>query len=419
MADLTEQQLLSQDPEILGLQRQRQLANLLTGQAFNQPQGQMISGYYVKPSGLQQALPMINAAIGGLTNANLDTKQQELAAALRQKQVTQLEQYGQLEQKDKAAALRFALSSDNPILRDIAKEELKGIKLEEGAIYQKPSLSGAMTELKGNPKYRAPLHYDLGSYISVRDPNDPTKEVQRLPKNLGPGEAARLAYEGIPVGGNGQLQGQPQGQPMVGGQGGGQSGGQFAPKTTPQYEYNPILSPKQNQEAAGKFYTTQQTNMTNAKDSFDLMKSASDILKSNAPSSGRGENIITGAREFFGGGGKTSEADASLNMLSGALTMKQPRFEGPQGVLDVTLYQKLAGDLGNANIPVPSRLATMKQMVDLQKKYYPNADWDSIKTEIDSASKVSLGAAPQYATNPQTGERRMSTDGGKNWKPAR
>ena len=33
MADITDQQFLSQDPEILGLQRQRQLANLLTGQA--------------------------------------------------------------------------------------------------------------------------------------------------------------------------------------------------------------------------------------------------------------------------------------------------------------------------------------------------------------------------------------------------
>ena len=89
MADptnLSDQQFLSQDPEVLGLQRQRALANLLTGQAFNAPQGQMISGHYVKPSALQQALPMINAAIGGMTNANLDTKQQEMANALRGKQ---------------------------------------------------------------------------------------------------------------------------------------------------------------------------------------------------------------------------------------------------------------------------------------------------------------------------------------------
>jgi len=151
MADITDQQFLSQDPEVLGLQRQRALANLLTGQAFNAPQGQVISGHYVKPSALQQALPMINAAIGGMTNANLDTKQQELAAALRQKQSAQFEQYGQLEQKDKAAALRFALGSDNPTLRDIGKEELKGVKLEKGAIFNRPSLGGAPVTMQGNP----------------------------------------------------------------------------------------------------------------------------------------------------------------------------------------------------------------------------------------------------------------------------
>jgi len=95
MADTTQTdlQFLSTDPEVLGLQRQRQLASLLTGQAFNQPQGQVISGHYVKPSALQQALPMINAGIGALTNANLDTKQQELAAALRGKQQQAIQQY--------------------------------------------------------------------------------------------------------------------------------------------------------------------------------------------------------------------------------------------------------------------------------------------------------------------------------------
>ena len=149
--NLTDTQFLNQDPEVLGLQRQRQLANLLTGQAFNQPQGQMISGHYVKPSALQQALPMINAAIGGISNANLDEKQVALAAALRQKQSAQFEQYGQLEQKDKAAALRFALGSDNPTLRDIAKEELKGVKLEKGAIFNRPSLGGAPVTMQGNP----------------------------------------------------------------------------------------------------------------------------------------------------------------------------------------------------------------------------------------------------------------------------
>lgn len=187
MADITtDNQFLATDPEVLGLQRQRQLANLLTGQAFNQPQGQMISGHYVKPSNLQQALPMINAAIGALSNANLDTKQVELANALRQKQAAEIQTFGEMQQKDPDAALRYALSSNNPLLRDIAKEELKGIKLGEGEIFTRRNLGGGTTQMMGNPKYHAPLQIDTGTTIEIRDPKDPTKVIATLPKSQMP-----------------------------------------------------------------------------------------------------------------------------------------------------------------------------------------------------------------------------------------
>jgi hypothetical protein len=103
-------------------------------------------------------------------NESLDKKQLALAEALRGKQMQQIEQFGELEKADKGAALRFALSTDNPILRDIAKEELKGIKLEEGATYQRQSLSGGTTELKGNPKYHAPISIDTGNSTILLDP---------------------------------------------------------------------------------------------------------------------------------------------------------------------------------------------------------------------------------------------------------
>lgn len=219
MADL-ESQLLTTDPEVIGLQRQRQLANLLTGQAFNQPQGQMISGRYVAPSALQQALPMINAAIGGLTSANLDTKEQQLAAALRQKQANEVEQFGQLQQKDPDAALRYALSSNNPILRDIAKEELKGVKLEEGAIYQRRNLGGGTTELKGNPKYHAPISIDTGNSTILLDPVTKQK-IAEYPKAHQPVAGQVLETENGPVLVNTRTgQAQPimaGGQPLAGG----------------------------------------------------------------------------------------------------------------------------------------------------------------------------------------------------------
>ena len=124
MADLTEQQLLSTDPEVLGLQRQRRLADLLTGQAFNQPQSQMISGRYVAPSGLQQALPMINAAIGGLSNANLDTKQQAMADILRGRSTDEMNEYARLMKIDPNAANEFARSAKTPEIRALGVKSL-------------------------------------------------------------------------------------------------------------------------------------------------------------------------------------------------------------------------------------------------------------------------------------------------------
>jgi hypothetical protein len=184
MADLTEQQLMMQDPEVLGLQRQRQLANLLTGQAFNAPQGQMISGRYVKPSGLQQALPMINAAIGGLTNANLDTKQTELAAALRGRNAAEIQEYARLQQTDPAKAIQYGLNSQNPTLKAIVAEDLKTQKYGEGEIGQRRNILTGQIETvgQGGAKYRAPLQIDTGKSIEIRDPNDPTKVLQVLPK---------------------------------------------------------------------------------------------------------------------------------------------------------------------------------------------------------------------------------------------
>jgi hypothetical protein len=184
MADLTEQQLLSTDPEVLGLQRQRQLANLLTGQAFNQPQGQMISGHYVKPSALQSALPMINAAIGGLTNANLDTKQTELAAALRGQKAEAYTKFQELMSNPATRGEAMKYAAGNQYLQPLAQELMKGMKLAEGEKFVMPNLGGgAPVELAtGGAKYRAPLQIDTGKNIEIRDPNDPTKVLQVLPK---------------------------------------------------------------------------------------------------------------------------------------------------------------------------------------------------------------------------------------------
>ena len=90
---LTEQAGLIQSPEIVGLERQRKLADLLTSQSFESPQGQMISGRYVKPATTQQMQPLLSALLATNMNQNLDEKQTQLAAALRGEQSKAVEDY--------------------------------------------------------------------------------------------------------------------------------------------------------------------------------------------------------------------------------------------------------------------------------------------------------------------------------------
>jgi len=404
MADigtLNPEQMLEQQ-KIL---RQQKMAEMLMQQGMQQPQGQMVSGRYVAPSIFQNLAGLANTYVGQRGIKEAEDAQINLAKQLRADEISAMADFNQ---RKEAGKVDYANLYANP-KASAAQRQFAFTKMNEGPIKvgvedtlidpitMKPVFTGA-----GKP--RAPLQIDTGTAIELRDPNNPTVVLQRIPKSMSPADAARLADEGITgYGGGGgqpmvrtgvpmgQPQGQPQGQPA------------FASSTIPAYQPDPMLSPKQNRELALEFSKKQQGNVVNAKDSFELMKEAGKILASNAPSSGFLSNVVTTTGEAFnlpfGARKQESEADAQLKMLSGALTMKQPRFEGPQGVLDVILYQKLAGDLGNTNIPNESRLATMKQMVNLQKKYYPNGDWDTIDTQLKDTGKVSLGPKKEVDFN--------------------
>jgi hypothetical protein len=446
------------------LNRQQQMAQALMQQGQQMPQGQMVSGRYVAPSFFQNILPLAQMYVGKGLAEKGDKKALDLAAALRTRYGDELSQYQNLMNPkqselagptptgaplmtqnvpDRQGANLFAATAYNPALQAVGMKNLT-----QGPKWEKASFTDEKTGRTREGVFDANSPDPIGSF-QIGGVKPEMSAYERASLNLRAGDqaisSANLMFNtGMTAGGvpAGMPTGTPINAPMgnVPAAGGMPMGNapampmanapqppknSFSPATQPQYQYNPTISPKANQEAAAKFSEELLKNQRNAKDSFDLMKSASTLLSSEAPSSGRLSNIATGVGEFFGGGGEASKADARLNLLSGALTMKQPRFEGPQGVMDVILYQKLAGDLGNPNIPIASRLGTIEEMIDLQKKYYPEGNWDSISTKTKgeakteaarSAGKVSIGA-PMYAINPATGERIVSTDRGINWKP--
>jgi len=83
MALTPEQEALNFNPELQDVSRQRKLADLLMAQGMQQPQGQMISGHYVAPSFTQQLNPLANILAGQAVGERADTKQAEMASALR------------------------------------------------------------------------------------------------------------------------------------------------------------------------------------------------------------------------------------------------------------------------------------------------------------------------------------------------
>lgn len=104
-----------------------------------------------------------------------------------------------------------------------------------------------------------------------------------------------------------------------------------------------------------------------AKVVIDLAKEAEKILPQ--ASSGFFQGLATEGAKKIGVSTEASKADARLKVISAALTSNVPRFEGPQGVLDVELYKQAAGDVANPELPFQDRQAALSTIIELQSKY--------------------------------------------------
>jgi hypothetical protein len=183
MALTAEQQALDFNPELQDVNRQRKLADLLMAQGMQQPQGQMISGYYVAPSFAQQLNPMANMLAGQTIGNRADTEQAKLAEVLRAQKGEALSTFQQLMAKPETRGQAMQYAASNRFLQPLAAKLAEGMKLAEGEKFVMPGMDGQSVEVaSGGAKYRAPLQIDTGTAIEIRDPNDPTKVLQRLPK---------------------------------------------------------------------------------------------------------------------------------------------------------------------------------------------------------------------------------------------
>lgn len=120
---------------------------------------------------------------------------------------------------------------------------------------------------------------------------------------------------------------------------------------------------RQEAELAGKA----DAKASSSGDTLNLLTEAERLLP-NATGGGLGA-LFDGGAAFFGRSTEGARANAALATIAGQLTAKMPRMEGPQSNTDVKLYQQMAGDLANANLPVETRLAALRTIRELNEKY--------------------------------------------------
>jgi len=133
---------LDYQPEMQNISQQQKLSQMLLQQAMQQPQGQMISGHYVKPSILQQMTPLFNAYAGSKGIETAEQKQLELAKTLRQ---GKSEAYGTFQElmsnpETRSQAMKYA--AQNPFLQGMSQELMKPQKLGEGENLVMPNIGG-------------------------------------------------------------------------------------------------------------------------------------------------------------------------------------------------------------------------------------------------------------------------------------
>lgn len=180
----------------------------------------------------------------------------------------------------------------------------------------------------------------------------------------------------------------------------------LAPENLPQTKYEQSRMAAAGTEL-GKKIGEQQKAAVGARDLNNLVVQAKQLLPQST--SGMLQQFGTAAARTAGVSTEASKADAKLKVLSAKLTASVPRFEGPQGVLDVELYKEAAGNLANSSLPYEDRIAAAEIMEQLNAKYMQN-DYG------DGFGEIVLTPDPQFEATPTLAEQSKANFKGKSKK---
>lgn len=146
MANPLDQYSNPYQPEILGMDRQRKLAELLIAQGQQQPQGQMVGGRFIPVAPTQNLANLFNTALGAYGMYKADEKAMDLANRIRQGETEAFADFMKIKQGRPAVVENTEMAG--PFTGDVPKPMLS----REIAPAVPPNLQAAYANLFANPK---------------------------------------------------------------------------------------------------------------------------------------------------------------------------------------------------------------------------------------------------------------------------
>ena len=137
------------------------------------------------------------------------------------------------------------------------------------------------------------------------------------------------------------------------------------------FNMNPQIKRAESQESAIGTAAGVQIGNTQkqAAQAGGLIDTLDDIDRLLPDATGGGLN--TKARDlaaYFNVATSGAATDASLKTLASKVLQSVPRFEGPQGVLDVKIYQQAAGQLDDSTLPISVRQAAAGTLREIMER---------------------------------------------------
>jgi hypothetical protein len=344
--------------ETIGGDQRQRLAEMLRSQALNQPQGQMVSGWYVPPSWSQNLAQLANTAVGVFGGRALDEERaKKTAEALKRfegvEEQVPMENIPSVGVQDALMAEGQSRPEGAPMqtmanpemmqqrtrMRPLTQDEQDMALLNLAQI--NPQVGGIYGQLLGTRATRAERAAEKSADREWREQQakerfQERQDMLRMTAAMRPpAQEPLVAVMGKD--GNAQLIPRSQAVGMTPFNAGGAGAG------------SPVARQREATEAV------------------DIVLQAAPLVRqSTASGIGAGVDWAAG---LVGASPKGADVAAQLKVLGGALVSKMPKMSGPQSDRDVMLYKEMAGKLGDPTVPTSQKEAALQTIYDLNAKY--------------------------------------------------